>query len=66
MMPPPKSYAAAQEELEAILEELQRPDSPLDVLTQRVRRAKDLIAWSRKSLRETETEVNGLLEDVDA
>lgn len=65
-MKPPQTYAAAQEELESILAELQSPDAPLDQLTARVRRAKELIAWLRVALRETESEVEGLLEEVDA
>lgn len=65
MKQPPKSYAAAQEELEALLAELQRPEAPLDELTASVRRAKDLIAWLRTALRETEAEVEGLLSEVE-
>lgn len=61
---PPKSYATAQEELETILAELQRPDAPLDELTRQVRRAKGLIGWLRAALREIETEVEGLLDEV--
>ena len=61
----PQSYAAAQEELEAILAELQRPDSPLDVLVERVARARELITWSREALRGTEREVDALLEETD-
>lgn len=62
---PPKSYAAAQEELETILAGLQRPEAPLDELTASVRRAKELIAWLRATLRDTETEVEGLLAEVE-
>lgn len=65
MTNPPKSYAAAQEELETILAKLQSPDAPLDELTGAVRRAKTLIQWLREALRETEAEVEGLLNEVD-
>ncbi len=57
----PESYAAAQDELQEILEQLQRPDSSLDDLTARVQRAKALINWSRTRLRATEIEVDQLL-----
>ena len=66
MPTPPKSYAAAREALENILAKLQAPDAPLDELSADVRRAKELIAWLREALRETEAEVEGLLEEVDA
>ncbi len=59
----PASYAAAQAELQQILETLQRPDSPLDELTERVKRAKVLIEWSRARLRATEAEVDLLLSE---
>lgn len=61
----PASYAAAQQELETILEELQRADAPLDLLTARVSRAKALLAWCRQELRTTEREVDALLEDTE-
>ena len=66
MTTPPKSYAAAQEELEDILASLQSPEAPIDELAAAVRRAKELIQWLRTALRETEAEVESLLEDVDA
>ena len=66
MTTPPKSYAAAQEELEDILAQLQTPDAPLDELTTRVRRARELITWLRTTLRDTEAEVEGLLGEVDS
>lgn len=57
----PVSYAAAQEELQRILEQLQQPDASLDALRDQVARAKELIDWSRTRLRETELEVDKLL-----
>ena len=66
MTKPPKSYAAAQEELEDILAQLQSPAAPLDELTARVRRAREIIAWLKTALRETEAEVEGLLGELDA
>ena len=66
MSTPPKSYAAAQEELEDILARLQSPDAPIDELSEAVRRARDLIDWLRTALRETESEVEALLREVDA
>lgn len=61
----PDSYADAQTELRAILESLQQPGSPLDEMTTKVKRAKELIDWCRTRLRITEEEVNALLADPE-
>ena len=59
---PPKSFSAAQEELEQILQALQEPDSDIDSMVDRVARAKVLIDWSREKLRDTETQINKLID----
>lgn len=59
----PTDYATAQQELNGLLEELQRPDAPIDRLTEQVSRAKFLIDWAREKLRSTEAEVDALLRE---
>ena len=63
--PEPKSYAAAQDELMRLLADLQGDEVDLDAMTQRVRRAKDLIAWSRHRLRATQDAVDDLLAEAE-
>ena len=64
----PDSYEAAQRELQALLRALQDEEPNLDQLTERVRRARYLLDWSRTRLRAVEAEVAGLLDgsSVDA
>ena len=64
MNAPPKSYTAAQAELEEILAALQSPNTPLDELGERVKRAKALIIWLKDALRDAEEEVKELLDEV--
>ena len=60
---PPPDYAAAQRELNALLEELQRIDAPIDTLSAQVSRAKFLIDWAHERLRTTEAEIERLLSE---
>lgn len=46
----PESYAAAAEELEALLQTLERDDVDVDQLAARVARASFLITWCRARL----------------
>ena len=64
-MKEPKSYEAAQEELDSILAELQAPNTSLDDLTAHVQRAGELLTWCRTRLRNTEEQVRALLDEVD-
>ena len=57
----PRSYAAAEAELQAILEELEGDGVDVDVLTTRVRRARELITWCRARVSEAEMNVKELL-----
>ena len=61
----PASYAAAQEELKKLLLDLQSDEVDLDAMTERVRRARALIAWSRERLRATQEAVDELLADTE-
>lgn len=64
-MTPPESYAAAQTELAAILEQLQSPDVRVDDLARHVERAQELIAWCKARLRVSEEKLEGLFGDLD-
>ena len=62
-MKAPQSYAEAQAELNQLLLDLQQPDAAIDLLAERVTRAKHLIDWSREKLRTTDAEVQKLLSE---
>lgn len=57
----PESYKAAAEELQDIVDELQGDSIDVDVLAERVKRAKFLIEFCQLRLRNTEEEVKSLL-----
>lgn len=62
----PASYAEAEQELAAILQELDGAMIDVDVLTARVRRARELIQWCRDRVRAAELTVTELLaEDAE-
>lgn len=64
---PPTGYAAALDELEAILGEIDRPDVDVDVLAAKVQRAALLIGYCRDRIGaarlQIETVVAGLGDD---
>jgi len=62
-MSAPKDYAAAQAELEELLVSLQQPSVEIDSLTEKVARAKELLAWSKQKLRNTEAAIDQLLSE---
>ena len=61
----PKSYAAASEELENIVEALQSDQIDVDKLAAQVKRAKVLINYCQNKLRSTEREVNDLFSETE-
>ncbi|NNE30131.1 MAG: exodeoxyribonuclease VII small subunit [Saprospiraceae bacterium] len=61
----PKSYRAAAEELQEIVEELQGDAIDVDHLAERVKRAKFLIEFCQLRLRNTEEEVQSLLQEEE-
>ncbi len=61
----PKSYKAASEELESIVEALQSDHVDIDQLTEQIKRAKLLINYCQNRLRSTEKEVNDLFSEED-
>jgi exodeoxyribonuclease VII small subunit len=57
-------YTQAIEELEAIVLEIENADISVDELSQKVKRASELIRFCRKTLHTTETEIDTLLKDL--
>jgi exodeoxyribonuclease VII small subunit len=61
----PSSYAAAMDELEHILQEIEADDVDVDVLTERVTRAAELIRWCRERITTTRAEVERVVAELD-
>ena len=59
------TYAAAVDELEAILAELEDDRLDVDQLAQRVARAAELIRLCRERIRSTRLEVEQIVADLD-
>ena len=59
-------YAAAMEELEQILQEIEADDVDVDVLTDRVARAAELIRICRERITATRTEVERVVGQLDS
>lgn len=58
-----ETYKSATQELEKILTEIQSPNVDIDTLTNKIKRASELIKWCKEKLRSTEKEINGIFED---
>lgn len=59
------NYEKAKAELETILEELERGEAGIDILAKQVKRAAELIRLCREKLKNTEREVEGLLDELE-
>lgn len=59
------TYAQAMEELEAIVERVERNEMDIDDLTERLKRAQQLVKFCRERLLKTETEVKNILSSDD-
>lgn len=59
------NYEKAKAELETILEELERGEAGIDTLAKQVKRAAELIRLCREKLKNTEREVEGLLDELE-
>ena len=57
------TYVSAMAELQEITRDLEDNRVPVDELAQRVGRARELLAWCRDKLRNTEAEVAKLYEE---
>jgi exodeoxyribonuclease VII small subunit len=62
---PPASYAAACEELDAILEALEDGRTDVDALTEQVGRARYLLAFCSARLEGARLQVRDVLDDVE-
>ncbi len=60
------TYAQGAEELETILEEIESGDADIDVLSEKVERAAQLIKLCREKLAGTELRVNKVVEELAA
>jgi exodeoxyribonuclease VII small subunit len=60
------TYTSAITELEEIVDEIESGEIDVDVLAVKVKRASELIAFCRDSLRDTQKEVNKVLEGMEA
>lgn len=59
-----KSYEAQIEELETIIDEIENEEIAVDVLSEKVKRAAELIRNCQKVLKNTESEVSGILKEL--
>lgn len=60
-----ESYTASFEEIQKILAALEQGDVDVDVLSENVKRAAELIEFCRKRLRETELQVKKVMEKFE-
>jgi len=61
-----QTYESAYNELKQITEEIESEDVSVDVLAARVKRAAELAAFCQAKLRTTETEVNNIIQSMEA
>lgn len=59
------TYTSAMQELEEIVQKLQRPDCEIDQLCQLTERSVKLLAFCKDKLTKTDTELVKLLEQID-
>lgn len=62
---PPRSYAAAMAELDAIMVALEDDDLDVDALTARVARAAELLRWCRTRIADTRMQVQAVVADLE-
>jgi exodeoxyribonuclease VII small subunit len=58
------NYTEAFQELQEIVAEIEKGETTVDVLSQKVKRAAELIQLCKKTLRETEGDVNTILQEL--
>jgi exodeoxyribonuclease VII small subunit len=58
------TYTEAFQELQEIVAEIEKGETTVDVLSQKVKRASELIQLCKKTLRETEGDVNSILQEL--
>ncbi len=65
MSEPEVNYAQAFEELQAIVTEIELGQITVDILSEKVKRASELIAICKTKLTSTEEDVNKILKELD-
>ncbi len=60
-----QTYTAAFEELQRIVADIEQGDIPVDELSEKVKRAAELIRICKLKLSTTEEDVNRILKDLD-
>ena len=58
------TYTEAFQELQEIVAEIEKGETTVDVLSLKVKRASELIQLCKKTLRETEGDVNTILQEL--
>lgn len=58
------TYEAAYKELESIISDIEEGEIGVDVLSEKVKRAAELIAFCKQKLAATETDVQKILDDL--
>lgn len=58
------TYTEAFQELQEIVTEIEKGETSVDVLSQKVKRAAELIQLCKNTLRETEGDVNSILQEL--
>ncbi len=60
------TYESAYKELQKISAEIESDSVSVDVLAEKVKRAAELIAFCQSRLRDTETEVNNIIKQMES
>lgn len=58
------TFLTAKKELENIVKDIQSGEMDVDVLTEKVKRASELIAYCKEKLTKTESELQKIIEDI--
>ncbi len=58
------TYTSAKKELEAIVAAIESGEMDVDLLTEKVKRASQLIAFCKEKLTKTEKELQKILDDI--
>lgn len=58
------TFTTAKKELENIVKDIQSGEMDVDVLTEKVKRASELIAYCKEKLTKTEKELQKIIEDI--
>jgi exodeoxyribonuclease VII small subunit len=59
-----ETFTTAKKELEIIVKAIESGDMDVDVLTEKVKRASELIAFCKEKLTKTESELQKILDDI--